>query len=30
VIIMSFELTDRPIKPKVIFVDEGNRYVKDL
>jgi aspartate 1-decarboxylase len=30
VIIMSFELTDRPIKPKVIFVDDLNRYVKSL
>jgi aspartate 1-decarboxylase len=30
VIIMSFELTDHPIHPKVIFVDEMNRYVKDL
>jgi aspartate 1-decarboxylase len=30
VIIMSFELTDRPIKPKVIFVDDLNRYVNDL
>ena len=30
VIIMSFELTDRPIRPKVIFVDDRNGYVKDL
>lgn len=30
VIIMSFELTDHPIVPKVILVDEKNGYVKDL
>lgn len=30
VIIMAFELTDRPIDPKVIIVDEKNRYVKDM
>jgi aspartate 1-decarboxylase len=30
VIIMSFELTDHPIRPKVIMVDEKNRCVKEL
>lgn len=30
VIIMAFELTDTPITPKIILVDENNRYVKDL
>jgi aspartate 1-decarboxylase len=30
VIIMSFELTDHPITPKVIIVDEKNRFVKNL
>jgi L-aspartate-alpha-decarboxylase len=30
VIIMAFELTDHPIYPKVIVVDEKNRYVKDM
>ncbi len=27
VIIMGFELTDKPIQPKVILVDEQNRFV---
>lgn len=30
VIIASFALTDEPIAPKVILVDEHNRYVRDL
>jgi len=30
VIIMGFELTDHPISPKVILVDEQNRYTKDM
>lgn len=30
VIVMSFELTDHPITPKVILVDDKNRYLKDL
>jgi len=30
VIIMGFELTDRPITPKVILVDAQNRYLQDL
>ncbi|MGD1061100.1 MAG: aspartate 1-decarboxylase [Methanomassiliicoccales archaeon] len=28
VIIMAFEYTDVPISPKVVLVDEANRYVK--
>lgn len=30
VIIMAFELSDTPIKPKQILVDEQNRYVRDI
>jgi aspartate 1-decarboxylase len=30
VIITSFVLTDEPIEPKAILVDEKNRYVRDL
>ncbi len=30
VIIAAFTLTDEPITPKQIFVDERNRYLKDL
>ena len=30
VIIAAFCLTDEPITPKVILVDERNRYVRDL
>lgn len=30
VIIAAFCLTDGPIEPKVILVDEQNRYVRDL
>jgi aspartate 1-decarboxylase len=30
VIIMGFELVDRPIQPKVILVDESNRFVRSL
>jgi aspartate 1-decarboxylase len=30
IIIMSFEVTDAPIKPKMILVDEQNRFVKYL
>ena len=30
IIIMGFELTDRPIKPKVILVDRANRFVRWL
>jgi aspartate 1-decarboxylase len=30
VIIAAFCLTDEPIQPKVILVDEKNRYVRDL
>jgi aspartate 1-decarboxylase len=26
VVIMGFELADAPVKPKVIFVDEKNRF----
>ena len=29
-IIMGFELTDKPIESKVILVDHNNRIVKDL
>ena len=30
IIIMGFELTDEPLSPKIILVDDRNRYVKDL
>ena len=30
VIVMGFELSDKPIRPKVILVDAANRYLRDL
>ncbi len=30
IIIMGFELTDKPIKPKIILVDKNNKFVKNL
>ncbi len=30
IIIMGFELTDKPITPKVILVDKKNRFLADL
>lgn len=30
VVIMGFEITDQPIKPKVILVDAENRFLSDL
>jgi len=30
IIIFGFELTDQPIKPAVILVDEQNRFVRNL
>lgn len=30
IIIIGFELTDRPLTPQQILVDENNRYVRDL
>ncbi|CAG0926429.1 aspartate 1-decarboxylase [Thermoflexales bacterium] len=30
IIIMGFELTDRPIAPKIILVDQDNHFVRDL
>jgi len=30
IIIIGFELTDRPITPRQILVDKNNRYVRDL
>lgn len=30
IIIIGFELTDRPLVPKQILVDKNNRYVRDL
>jgi len=30
VVIMGFEMTDQPIKPKVILVDADNRFCADL
>lgn len=30
VVIMGFELTEQPVRPKVILVDAGNRFVRDL
>jgi aspartate 1-decarboxylase len=30
IIVMGFELTDRPIVPRTILVDQRNRFVRDL
>jgi aspartate 1-decarboxylase len=30
VIVMGFELADKPVTPKVILVDAANRYLRDL
>jgi aspartate 1-decarboxylase len=30
IIIMGFELTDRPIEPSIILVDDQNRFVRNL
>ena len=30
VIILGFELTDQPLKPRIILVDKANRYVRNL
>jgi aspartate 1-decarboxylase len=30
ILIMGFELSDKPLTPKIILVDESNRYVRDL
>ena len=30
VVIAAFDLSDEPIEPKMILVDEHNRYVRDL
>jgi aspartate 1-decarboxylase len=30
IIIMGFELTDKPIKPKVILVNDKNEFIKSL
>jgi aspartate 1-decarboxylase len=30
VIVMGFELSDKPITPKVILVDPANHYLRDL
>lgn len=30
IIIMGYELTDKPINPKQILVDENNKFVKEL
>lgn len=30
IIVMGFELTDRPLTPKIILVDKSNRFVKEL
>lgn len=30
VIIMGFELTDKPIQPRAVLVDENNRVIQDL
>ena len=30
IIIMGFELTDRPVRPQVILVDADNRFVREL
>ena len=30
IVIMAFEITDKPIMPKVILVDENNKFVRYL
>ncbi|MDG2522413.1 aspartate 1-decarboxylase [Caulobacter segnis] len=30
IIIIAFEITDKPVQPKVILVDEKNRFVRSL
>lgn len=30
VIVMAFELSDEPVRPRTILVDARNRYVRDL
>ena len=30
IIVMGFELTDKPIKPKIVLVDKKNRFVRFL
>ena len=30
IIVMGFELSDQPIKPKIILVDKNNKFVKYL
>lgn len=30
IVIMGFELTDKPITPNIILVDGDNKYVRDL
>jgi aspartate 1-decarboxylase len=30
IIVMGFELTDKPVKPKVVLVDQNNRFVRWL
>lgn len=30
IVIMGFELTDAPVEPRVILVDELNRFVREL
>ena len=30
IIVMAFEITDGPVTPRMILVDERNRYVRDL
>lgn len=30
IIIMAFEYTDRPIEPKVVLVDENNRFLRSI
>ncbi len=30
IIIMGFELTDRPLNPRIILVDKNNRFIRDL
>ncbi len=30
IIIMGFQLSDKPLEPKIILVDESNRYLRNL
>jgi aspartate 1-decarboxylase len=30
IVIMGFELTDKPLEPKIVLVDANNKFVRNL